>query len=244
VIALDPAALVVAAVILAAVFTQSLVGFGSAMIAMALLSARLGLAVAAPLVALVALTLEAVVLARHARSFNLNAVWRLIAGALLGVPVGVLAVRLVPERVMLPVLGLVIGGYALYALWGRRLPALAHPGWALAAGALAGVLGGAYNTSGPPVILYGDCRRWPPAQFKSNLQGFFLVNDLMVLVGHAFAGNLTPDVWRHYLAALPAVALGLLLGLALERRFSPAGFRRLALLMLLALGARLLWPAG
>jgi uncharacterized membrane protein YfcA len=104
---------------------------------------------------------------------------------------------------------------------------------------LAGLLGGAYNTSGPPVIVYGDCRRWAPPEFKSNLQAFFAVADGLVVLGHVAAGNLTRVVLTHYALALPAILLGLWLGLRLERRVQPAAFRRLALLLLLVLGARL-----
>ncbi len=214
------------------------------MIAMALLSTRLGLGVAAPLVALVALTLEVVVLARHRRDVNLKAVWQLSLGALAGVPLGVLALRRVPERWTLAVLGVVLIAYALYALRGQKLPELRQAGWAFGAGALAGLLGGAYNTSGPPVIVYADCRRWSPAEFKSNLQGFFVVSDLLVIAGHAVAGNLASVVWTLYLAALPAIALGLALGLALEGRVPPALFRKAALILLLVLGLRLLWAAA
>jgi uncharacterized membrane protein YfcA len=228
-------------VVFAAVFVQSLVGFGSAMIAMVLLSAGLGLAVASPLVALMSLTLEAGILARRAAALNLGAVWRVIAGALLGVPLGMLALRRVPERALLPLLGLVIAAYALYGLWGRRLPELRHPAWGFGTGVLAGLLGGAYNTSGPPVIVYGDCRRWAPPEFKSNLQAFFLVADALVVLGHAVAGNLTRTTLGYYALALPAILLGLWLGLRLERRVSPAAFRRLALVVLLVLGARLVW---
>jgi uncharacterized membrane protein YfcA len=216
------------------------VGFGSAMVAMALLGGGLGLALASPLVALTSLTLEIGYLARRAAALNLGAVWRVIGGALVGVPLGMWTLRRVPEHVLLPALGVVIAGYALYGLWGRRPPPLRHPAWGYGAGLLAGLLGGAYNTSGPPVIVYGDCRRWTPPEFKSNLQAFFLVADGLVVLGHAVAGNVTRTTLTHYALALPAILLGLWLGFRLERRLAPAVFRRLALLVLLALGVRLI----
>jgi uncharacterized membrane protein YfcA len=234
---------IVSLVVFVAVFVQSLVGFGSAMVAMALLGAGLGLAIASPLVALTSLTLEIGYLARRAAALNLGAVWRLIAGALAGVPLGMLALRRVPDHVLLPALGLVIGAYALYGLWGGRLPQLQHPAWGYGAGLLAGVLGGAYNTSGPPAIVYGDCRRWAPPEFKSNLQAFFLVADGLVVLGHTAAGNVTPTTLTYYALAVPAILFGLWLGFRLERRLAPAAFRRLALLLLLALGLRLIWTA-
>lgn len=230
-------------VIFLAVLTQSLVGFGSAMVAMALLAGPLGLPVASPLVALAAVILELVVLLRYRQALNLGAVWRLMAGTLAAVPVGVLLVRAVPEAVLLMVLGGLLIAYAAYGLLGRQPPELRHPVWGFLAGALAGLLGGAYNVGGPPAIVYGDCRRWPPAEFKSNLQSLFLVNDVLVLALHALAGNLTPAVWAQFGPALPAIGLALAAGFALERRLPPARFRPLVLTLLAGLGARLLWSA-
>ncbi|MBL8058462.1 MAG: sulfite exporter TauE/SafE family protein [Anaerolineales bacterium] len=236
-------ALFVPIVVFLAVLTQSLAGFGSAMVAMSLLAGPLGLPVASPLVALTAVVLEIAVLARHRQALNLAAVWRLMLGTLAAVPVGVLAVRLVPEAGLLALLGGLLSAYAGYGLLGRRPPELRHPAWGFLAGALAGLLGGAYNVGGPPAIVYGDCRRWPPAEFKSNLQSLFLVNDLLVLALHALAGNLNAAVWAQFWPALPALGLALAAGFALERRVPPAAFRRLALGLLLVLGARLLWSA-
>lgn len=72
-------------------------------------------------------------------------------------------------------LGVVIVAYALYALFNPTLPELAQRSWAYGFGFAGGVLSGAYNTSGPPVVIYGTCRCWQPAEFKSNLQGYFLL---------------------------------------------------------------------
>ncbi len=217
------------------------VGFGSAMVAMALLPALLGLPVVSPLVALIAATLETLILLRYRSALNWRAIGRLSAGTLFGVPLGVLALGRVEARLLLSTLGGVIVFYALYALLRWRLPALRASGWGYGFGFVAGLFGGAYNIAGPPVIIYGDCRQWPPAEFKGNLQAYFLLADGLVIAGHALAGNLTPAVWSNYLLALPALAVGLALGLAIERFIQPAAFRTLALGVLLVLGARLLF---
>lgn len=222
-----------------AVFTQSLTGFGSALVAMALLPGLLEIRIASPLVALMAVTLELLLLARYRESLNFSAVWRLALASLAGIPLGIFVLRQVDERLVLTLLGVVLAGYALYALLNLRLPALQAPAWAYGFGFLAGILGGAYNTSGPPAILYGNCRRWQPAEFKSNLAGFFLINDLIVAGAHAWSHNLTPAILQLYLWALPAIVLGVLAGISLDRRLDPAAFRKLVLLLLVAMGLRL-----
>jgi uncharacterized membrane protein YfcA len=226
-------------VTLFASFTHALVGFGSALVAMPILSKIVGVQVAAPLVALIVPTIEISLLIRYREAFNLRVVWRLIAGAVAGIPIGVWALRQVDERIILTILGIVLIAYALYALLRFKLPELQHSSWAYGFGFIAGLLNGAYNTSGPPVIIYGNCRGWGPAEFKANLQGFFTVAGLWVIANHAFNGNLTPFVWQHYLLSSVAIVLGLWLGLKLDRMIDQATFRKIVLVMLIILGVML-----
>jgi uncharacterized membrane protein YfcA len=223
-----------------AVFTQSLAGFGVALIAMAFLPGLVGIQTATPLVALIAVTIEFFLLIRYRHALQFQAVWPVALASVVGIPLGVWALKGVDERLFLIVLGIVIAGYALYALFQFKLPELSHPIWAYAVGFLAGIIGGAYNTSGPPVIIYGNCRRWPPAEFKSNLQGFFLVNSAFVVLGHALGHNLTPQVWHYYLWALPILGLGILGGTYLDKFINQDTFRKIVLWLLVVMGVWLI----
>jgi hypothetical protein len=227
------------AVIFVAVFTQSLSGFGSALVSMPLLAPLLGLHVATPLVALMGGVMETILLIYYREALNVRAVWRLVLASIVGIPFGVLMLRGLDEKITLSILGVIIVGYALYALLNFRLPKLEHPLWAYIAGFFAGIFGGAYNTAGPPVIIYGNCRGWEPAEFKANLQGFFIINNFVVLLSHFLAGNVTPLVWRKFLLIIPAVVLGVVAGISLEKRLSAESFRKVVLVLLVVVGIRL-----
>jgi len=222
-------------------FTQSLTGFGSALVAMALLPALLGLETAAPLVAATGLALETMMTLRYRQHLRLDAIWRVLVASLAAAPLGVLLLPLVDERIALLVLGIIIVGYALYALVGFRLPTLAHPAWAWTAGILSGLLGGEYNTSGPPVILYGNCRNWDAGQFKSNLSGFFVINSLFVTASHLVKGSYTGNTTQILLLCLPFTLLGFIAGQFMDRWLDPIRFRRIVLFLLAALGIRLMF---
>lgn len=233
--------LLVGLVVFLAVFTQSLSGFGSALVAMALLPAMLGIHVATPLVALVALALEFVLIVRYHQSLEVRSIWKIVLAALIGTPLGVYFLASVDEKISLTLLGVVIAGYAVYALLGLKMPRLDGPVWAYMAGLLGGLLGGAYNTSGPPVILYADCRRWPPDVFKSNLQGYFVVSSIAVVASHAINGNITSQVWRLFWWVAPFIIVGLVAGLSLDRWLNPLTFRRVVLALLVVMGIRLMF---
>ncbi len=227
-------------VIFLAAFTQSLSGFGSALVAMAFLPALIGIQAASPLVAVAVLTLEAILLVIYRQALNFQVIWRVIAGSLIGVPLGLLLLERVPERIVLTLLGIIILGYALYALLEIALPALRAPIWAYLFGLLAGMLGGAYNTSGPPVVIYANCRRWQPVEFKSNMQGFFIFSSLLVAGAHFVNNNLTAAVWRYYALSLPALLLGILAGTRLDGVIDARTFQRIVLILLALMGLRLI----
>lgn len=229
-------------IIFFATFTQTATGFGFALVSMPFLVQILpgGLSTAAPLGVFTSMANQAVMIARYRTAFNFRAVIRLAIPALVAVPLGVLALSQIDETVILVPLGVVISGYALYALFTPRLPRLEHSAWAYGFGFLAGLLGGAYNTSGPPVVIYGNAHGWKPAEFKVNIQSFFLILNFLLIVSHAAAGNLTPPVWEASLISLPAVGLGIVAGFLLDRYMNPDLFRRVILVMLVGVGLNLI----
>ncbi len=227
-------------IVFIAIFTQAVTGFGLALVSMPLLVLVLDIQVASPLVALIAGVAELLLLLHYRADLNIRAVLRLIVASLVGIPMGMLLLRQVEADVITAVLGIIIIAYAVYALFGLRLPQLAHRFWSYGFGFVAGVLGGAYNISGPPVIIYGNCRQWPPAEFKSNLQGFFVVSSYTIIASHALSGNFSPAVWQNFLIALPATLLALFVGFRVDKFLNPERFRQIVLVVLVVLGISLL----
>ena len=223
-------------IIFLAVFVQSSIGFGLALVSMPLLVGLLGIQISAPLVALLATVAEVFILIRYRQAINLRVISQLTITAVIAIPLGVLALRHLDAAIVTTALGVILVAYALYALFSPRLPELAHQGWAYGFGFVAGLLGGAYNTAGPPVIIFGNCRGWLPNEFKGNLQGFFLINSLVIIAVHLFSGNYTSDVWSNFLLAMPGLILGLVAGFLLSKRINAELFRKIVLILLIILG--------
>lgn len=233
--------LLLVAVFMAATI-QALTGFGFALVVMPLVTFALGLRDAAPLVALAALTLYTINLVRFRRSVDLAKVFRLAASSALGIPIGLWALATVDDSIIKPVLGLVVAAYAIYALLRLETSWVCPSLWLYPAGFLAGCLGGAYNTPGPPVILYASMRQWPRHEFRANLQTLFFINGVLVVAAHCVAGNLTPCVVTNYLIAVPTLLLGIFVGALLDPRIDRDRFRQLVAVLILLLGLSL--PLG
>ena len=231
---------VTALVLFVSTLTRSTLGFGDALVAMPLLVLALGIQTAAPVVALVATTIALVILWSHWRHVELQALGHLLVASALGIPVGLVLVKRLPEPILQGVLGVIIIVFSLYSLLEPQFVIRQHrPGLAYGFGFVAGVLGGAYNTIGPLVVMYGQLRRWPPTQFRATLQGFFFPAYLFIVIGHGVVGLLTPQVLALYGLSLPMVALAIVLGGKLHAAIPRAQFTRVVNIALVLIGLML-----
>ncbi|MCP4142359.1 MAG: sulfite exporter TauE/SafE family protein [Chloroflexi bacterium] len=237
---MDTTTLLIGAILFLSAFTQGLSGFGVALVSMALLPGIIGIKESIALVALVGITVDFGVLLRYWRSLRFSKVLPLVLASFIGVPVGIFLLRRADEGLALAILGIILVLYALYALSGLALPELKGRIWGYIAGFLGGLLGGSFNTPGPPIILYASCKKWEPDEFKSNLQGFFLQNAIIVVLGHWLSGNFTTNIWGYFGRGLPWLIGGLFLGLSMDRWINPEVFRKIVLVLLVIMGLRLL----
>jgi len=241
-------ALLIAAAVFAGAFVQSVAGFGLALIAMPLVSLVLPLTVAVPAQGVFGATVALSVLARHWREMRWRDAAVLILGSALGLPIGIWLLHIGAPGIVKTALGVILIAYGLFELFLRaRLSADAEAAaqnrpsgfGAAIAGFAAGVMGGAYATNGPPAVVYGTLRRWPAPRFKSTMQAFFLVNNVMIVLGHAARGLFTESAATLLAVGLPALAAGLWLGTRLESRVSGPAFRKLVLVLIVILGVSL-----
>ncbi|MEM9448041.1 MAG: sulfite exporter TauE/SafE family protein [Cyanobacteria bacterium P01_E01_bin.6] len=224
-----------------AALTQSITGFGFALTAMAILTSATSVELATPLVALAGLFNNTSLWLVYRKDFEIKSVLRLLRASILGIPIGLYGVRYISESWAFIILGLIVGGYALYSLVGAELPKLVSPKWSYGFGMVAGILTGSFNIPGPPVVFYGQCRRWLPQEFKSNLAGFFCFNSVAVVMGHGLQRNLSIEVFGHFAIAIPVILLGLRLGTIISRYLDPGLFRNMVLILLIFTGLRLFW---
>ncbi len=235
----DGQAFAVAATLFGTTLVRSTFGFGDALIAMPLLAMLVGLRAATPLFALAATVIAVTIVVRHWREVRLAGAGRLVVGSAIGIPFGLWLLKGSFERELTLVLAAVVIGFALFQLL-RPVPVTLGVRWlAYPVGVIAGVLGGAYNTNGPPVVIYGTLRGWTKSAFRATLQGYFVCTSVVILGGHAVAGLWTARVWWLFgvslLGVLPAIAAGEWL----HRRIPAARFERAVYTLLIPLGVLL-----
>lgn len=222
-------------------FTRSSLGFGDALVAMPLLAMTVGMQIATPLVALIATTTAIVIFSRNWRQADLRACLPLVAASLAGIPLGLYGLKHWPEAHLKIILGVVVLGFAAYNLAKPNLrPVSGRWQYALLFGFAGGILGGAYNTNGIPVVIYGRLRHWAPQQFRATMQGYLLPVGFGIATGHALSGFWSGQILSTYLIALPVVFVAIFLGGRVNRRFDVQRFGWVVNSLLIIMGGLLI----
>ena len=232
--------IIVSGIIFLAALTQSVTGFGFAIVSMSFLPGVIGLQSAVPMVTLVGIVANVVIWYSYRRYCNFNAVKILAIASIITTPFGVFLLKYIPEAIALKGLGILIFSYVLYDWLNLSLPSLKSSIWAYLFGGMSGILNGAYTTGGPPVIVYANCRHWNPQEFKGNLTAIFFFGSLLAAIVHGWQGNITISVGKFAIYSLPGFALGLWLGIMLSNKINPQVFKRITLALLMVAGLRLL----
>jgi uncharacterized membrane protein YfcA len=233
---LTPIALAWAATVLfAAGFVRGYSGFGFSAVTVA------GLAfVVSPAVAVTtAILLEVAASLVQARSVWRDIDWRsvlvLLAGGLIGNPIGVGVLEFAPADALKAGVYLYVLGVALLLAVGRPTPrALSGAAW-FAVGLAAGAVNGATALSGLFIVTVMTLTATPPVRMRATLVGYFFLSDLYVTGLLWWRGFVDADLVTALTFALPVVAFGIWIG---SRRFlsaSDAQFRRATLALLSAL---------
>lgn len=225
----------VAAIFLAGL-TNGVSGFGFALVAVPLLILYLPPKVVVPLVTIHSAITGSVVLYEARKWLQLQKTWPLLLAGTLGVPPGSYLLTHLDVRTFKVYGGVTITLAALAFLFGFRRPIRNERQAYGPVGLLGGLLNGSTGMGGPPVILFLTNQGMEKRIFRASLAAYFLSMNLIALPTYAWEGLLTRTVAIYAALYLPALALGLALGIRLARVVEEQAFRRLTLLVVLAAG--------
>ena len=224
---------VVAGVILFSSVVTAVAGFGFGLMSVPLMSLSIDIHSAVIVSSLVAVFANAAQAHLYRRARDRRLANRLTCACLLGLPLGYVVFELVGDGALR--VGLGVGVLVAVALLSRGLD-LAHFGprmdWVL--GFVSGVLNTSISTSGPPLVFDLQARKLAPDAFRGTLNFVFLLSGAAGLVVFGVGGKIHSGELVASAVALPALAVGLLLGMPLRKRFSPERFRVLVMVLLVA----------
>ncbi len=216
---------------------QGLSGFGSALVAVPLMAMLLPVQTVVPLMALLGTSISTFNLLHLRHAVELRPISRLLAGYLIGTPLGLVFLTHAPADLILGLLGAFISLYALFALSGRYPRSRWLRDSRLTLGMLSGAMGSAFSTNGPPIILHVAARpEWSADRQKSVLVVFLLSAGLITLAALTIGGLISAEVLLWLLWVSPLLLAGTLSGTFIYRRLGDRGYKQLTYLLILVTG--------
>lgn len=229
------ASTVVAIVLLAtlAAIVQSTAGFGFSLMLVPLLSLVIGPKETVVLSNILSAVLEAALLIRVRQSVEWRLGSTLFAGALVGMPLGLLVVIFLSAAALKVVIAVTVIVFTLMLMRGLRIHS-AGRGGNVAAGVVSGILNTSTSMSGPPVVLYLQGRGIAPGPFRATLFAYFSAISAIAVGLLATAGHFTQNVAVAAVVAIPSLVVGGAIGNRLHHRVPEARFRHLVYAILIA----------
>jgi len=195
-----------------AAFTQGMTGFGFAMVSLSMLTFIMNINEAVPLAALCGLVINIYLVIKLKQHINFFEIKNLIIGAVIGIPIGAYILTISNPGFLETVLGIVILLFVFLSVSKIIKQVGLHKLWGYVFGLFSGLLGGSLNTNGPPVLIYFYLHGFDKNKQKASITGFFIFTSLMVVITHAVTGVTTKAVFLNFLAHLPFIIAGILVG--------------------------------
>ncbi len=233
-IVLQPDFWIAAGLTLLAGVVRGFAGFGAAMIQAPVFALLYPPAEAVATLAALGTVASLQLLPGAARESTPRQLAPLTAAALLAVPLGSLVLVTLAADTMRRAISAIVLAMVVALLGGVRYPGRPGPWSAAGVGVLSGAINGATGVGGPPVVLYFLAGPLPAKTNRANLIVYYTFLNGSTAAALLWHGAYTPETAWRTLALWPVQVVSLWAGAWLFRRASDAHYRRIALLLMLA----------
>ncbi|MBB5705004.1 sulfite exporter TauE/SafE family protein [Sphingopyxis panaciterrulae] len=170
----------------------------------------------------------------------------MVPGAALGVAAGWFYAERVNEAQLMAALGAITLAFGLYRLWvergGRVVAASRSPGWVGSLfGFATGLTSQIAHAGGPPFQMWVTPRKLPHLAFIGTSSILFAIVNWMKVPAYLALGAFRHEVVVAALLLMPLAIVSTLLTVRWLKRMQPERFYLIIYLLMVALGAKLLW---
>jgi uncharacterized membrane protein YfcA len=217
-------------------------GFGG--VTVPLLALILSMKVVVPMITVLGLLSSGAILARDYRYIAWREALRILPACLIGVLVGLYFFATLDARTLARALGVMVLAYGSYTLWASARPGveIRLPVRAVVpvAGATAGFVGTIFGAmAGMFFAIYLDLLKLAKSEFRATVAAILLALGMFRGLGYVAIGAYDRDVLIACAAALPLMAVGIVLGNHIHARLDTIMFKRLVGLVLIMSGVPL-----
>ena len=197
------------------------------------------------IILLLGLLSSVVVVGASLRSIRWRWIAPMLAGILLGIPLGIWTISVISESALKIMIGAVVVAFAIPLALGFTYPFRRERPLAGAVGVTTGFLAASTSIGGPPMVLFMHNQGWDKEEIHPSLAACFVVMSVGALVGLLIPGLVDASMALTAVSLAPALLIGTAVGIAFFRRINARLFRRLSVVIIFGAGiAAVLSGAG
>jgi hypothetical protein len=224
-------------VVFSAYLIKGITGFGNTLIMAPLFSFVVSNRITTPVDLLFSLPTNAYIVWRERKHVKLKIIIPLMIMLSIGAIPGVLFLKLAEDYLLKAILGVVIMGVGFEMLWRHRIHSSVTNNKAvlIATGLISGCLSGLYGIAAP-IIAYVNRMTANRNEFRANICSVFLFDNLFRFFSYGLVGIMTVEVIQYALFLLPAVIVGMAIGVRLDLKMKEKTVKNLIIILLIASG--------
>jgi uncharacterized membrane protein YfcA len=232
----DPGMLTTYATVLFGVFTAAILrgftGFGFGLAAVPLLSIALPPAEVVPFVVVLQVVVGLGGLRQAWPHCDWRSIRRLLPGLVLGIPIGIMVLSIVPANPVRLAIGLIVAASVVLLWRGARLPPRPSPWLTGSVGLLSGIVSGLSSMGGPPIVVYLLALGHGSMVVRATSMVFFMLSGMTSMVPMAATGLIDQQTLIWTAVSTPVLFLGSWIGNWGFHRARPHHHRATALIVL------------
>ena len=217
--------LMAALIIFISSLVQGLTGFGFSVVALPLLSLIMDIRQIVPSLVIYSIVLNVMVLANLLKYLRPKQMLLLAVFGLVGIRIGIWLLASMDPGYIKIAAGIGLFLYSIALLTGFKKNSGESPLTKAGIGLLSGILGGATSLSGPPIVLF-LADKVEKQVFRANLTAYFFILNIFSIPAYISSGIMTKSGFIQSLKLIPAVIIGVYIGIKLGDRVDEKKFKK------------------
>jgi len=167
---------------------------------------------------------------------NLKKISLLVAAGIVPTPLGANLLINMDEKILKIGVGIIVTISAIAFQFGLKIKIKNEKVAYVPVGILSGLLNGSVSLSGPPIILFLTNQDVPKQEFRATLTANFWILNIITIITFFFKGIIGTEVLRFTAYLLPALILGVVLGIKLGNKVEDDTFKKLTTVLIISMG--------
>ena len=229
-------------IVFVAFILKGLTGFGPSLIAVPLLSLFLDIKFVVPIMAIITFFAGLILFLMTKKHIKKDEFFLVLIFVMIGSFIGTQILVNYDSLLLKKIFGIVVILFSIrmLSIADKKVLKKIKKVWGVIAGFIAGILGGMFDTNGPPLVIYFGYKL-KKETFRATLIAIFFVDVVWRNILYVSSGVTSLETLKFALFLLPALIIGIFLGSKIHLKINEVLFKRIVAVILLITGIVLIF---